>query len=80
MPASADAWFYTNILGIPTLETGCGHLRDAHTKSEHVVLKEIAEEAAVLTLFIKEWCGFWIKSVIFCKIGKKKKVSRYYHL
>jgi len=58
MPASADAWFYTNILGIPALATGCGHLGDAHTKSEHVVLKEIAEESAVLTLFIKEWCGF----------------------
>ena len=57
MPASSDAWFYNNILGIPTLATGCGHIGAAHTKSEHVVLKDVANEAAVLTLFIKEWCG-----------------------
>ena len=58
MPASSDAWFYNNILGIPTLATGCGNIADAHTKNEHVVLKEVTEEAAVLTAFIREWCGF----------------------
>jgi len=58
MPASSDAWFYNNILGIPTLATGCGNIFDAHTKEEHVMLKDVATESAVLTLFIKTWCGF----------------------
>ena len=58
MTASSDAWFYNNLLGIPTLATGCGNIGDAHTEIEHIVLKEVAEESAALTLFIKEWCGF----------------------
>ena len=58
MPASSDAWFYNNILEIPTLATGCGNIFDAHSTKEHVVLKEVVTESAVLTLFIKKWCGF----------------------
>lgn len=57
MPASTDLWFYTNILGIPGLVTGCGNLMDAHTSKEQVILKDIIISAAVLTLFVKEWCG-----------------------
>ena len=54
---SMDAWLYTNILGIPTLATGCGNLEDAHTINEHVFLGDVVSEAAVLVRFVKEWCG-----------------------
>jgi acetylornithine deacetylase len=57
MPASADTWFYTNLLGVPALSTGCGELVSAHTSREHVVLREIAVESAVLIQFIREFCG-----------------------
>jgi len=57
MPASSDLWFYTNILGVPGLVTGCGNLIDAHTSQEKVVLKDVINSASVMTQFIKEWCG-----------------------
>lgn len=57
MPASADTWFYTNILGVPALVTGCGNLTDAHTSRENVLLKDVVTEAAVMTQFIRDWCG-----------------------
>ena len=53
----ADGWFYNNILGIPTMVTGCGSINDAHTSHENVVLKDIVNEAAVFCLFIRKWCG-----------------------
>lgn len=56
-PYGADGWFYNNILGIPTICTGCGSINHAHTSSEQVILKEIVEEAAVLMLFIDKWGG-----------------------
>ncbi|MFC1650628.1 M20 family metallopeptidase [Candidatus Latescibacterota bacterium] len=56
MTASTDGWFYNNILGIPTIATGCGNISDAHTKNEHIVLKDIADESAVLIRFIQSWC------------------------
>jgi acetylornithine deacetylase/succinyl-diaminopimelate desuccinylase-like protein len=58
MPASTDAWFYTNILKIPCIVTGCGDLIDAHTANERVVLKDVIKTAAVLTHFIGEYSGF----------------------
>ena len=57
MPASADTWFYTNILGVPACVTGCGNLGDAHTEIENVSLKDITTTAAVLFQFIKDWSG-----------------------
>ena len=51
----ADGWFYNNILGIPTVATGCGSIGDAHTSHENVVLKDIANEAAALVVFIEKW-------------------------
>jgi acetylornithine deacetylase len=57
MPASTDACFYTNILGVPALATGCGSLGDAHTDQEKVRLKDVIASAAVMTQFIREWCG-----------------------
>jgi acetylornithine deacetylase len=56
MTASTDGWFYNNILGIPTLATGCGNISDAHTKSEHIVLTDITNESAVMIKFIQSWC------------------------
>ena len=53
----ADAWFYNNILGIPTVTSGCGSISHAHTMVEQVTLKDIVKEAAAMTIFIKEWCG-----------------------
>jgi acetylornithine deacetylase/succinyl-diaminopimelate desuccinylase-like protein len=57
LPASGDVWFYTNLLGIPALSIGCGEIADAHTSHEHVVLREITVESAVLVEFIREFCG-----------------------
>ena len=53
----ADGWFYNNILGIPTVATGCGSINDAHTSHEHVALRDIANETAALMLFIHKWSG-----------------------
>ena len=57
LPASLDLWFYTNLLGVPALSTGCGELALAHTSHEHVVLRDLAVETAVLVRFIEEFCG-----------------------
>lgn len=45
MTASCDAWFYNNILGIPTLVFGPGSLSVAHSKNEHIHLNEIEKVA-----------------------------------
>jgi len=57
MPASADTWFYTNIIGVPSVSTGCGELVNAHTSREHVILRDIAVESAVLVRFVEEFGG-----------------------
>ena len=54
---SSDAWFYNNILGIPTVVTGCGSITYAHTSNEQVVLKDIVIQAAAMCFFINDWCG-----------------------
>jgi len=56
LPASLDTWFYANLLGVPTLSTGCGDIVNAHTSHEHVALSEITVESAVLVQFIREFC------------------------
>jgi acetylornithine deacetylase len=53
----ADAWFYNNMLGIPTAATGCGSIVHAHTSNEQVSLNDVSCEAAALVLFIRDWCG-----------------------
>ena len=55
---SSDAWFYSTMLGIPTVTTGCGSITDGHTAGENVVLDDIIREAAVLFRFIERWSGF----------------------
>ncbi|MFA5688301.1 MAG: M20/M25/M40 family metallo-hydrolase [Kiritimatiellales bacterium] len=48
MPASCDAWLYNNILKIPTVVFGPGSLSVAHSKNEHIQLKEIEQAAAAI--------------------------------
>jgi len=57
MTASCDAWFYNNILGIPTVVYGAGTLKVAHSKDESIALKEIADSAELLTTFIHNFCS-----------------------
>ncbi|MBN2212421.1 MAG: M20/M25/M40 family metallo-hydrolase [Sedimentisphaerales bacterium] len=56
MPASCDAWFYNNLLNIPTVVYGPGALKVAHSKLEHIRLTEIADAAAALATFTMEFC------------------------
>ena len=53
-------WFYNNMLGIPTICTGCGSINHAHTEKEQIVLKDIAKEAAAVMLFIGKWSGYQV--------------------
>ena len=57
MTASCDAWFYNNLLGIPTVVCGPGTLKVAHSKDEQIPLQEIADTAKTLLAFMTEWCG-----------------------
>ncbi len=56
MTASCDAWFYNNQLGIPALVYGPGTLAVAHSRNEHIAMRDIAEAATVLTLFLIKYC------------------------
>ncbi len=56
MPASCDAWFYNNLLNIPTVVYGPGSLKVAHSKLEQIRLTEIADAAAVLAAFAAAFC------------------------
>ena len=57
MPASCDAWFYNNLLKIPTLVFGPGNLRYAHSNQEQIQVAEILKGAEVLIAFMRTWCG-----------------------
>ena len=57
MPASCDAWFYTNLLQIPTAVFGAGTLGVAHSSQEHIPVEEIVRGAEILTRTITSWCG-----------------------
>lgn len=57
MPASADSWYYNNMLGIPTVIYGAGHLRHAHTADEQIALEEICRGAQMLVQFLCTWQG-----------------------
>ena len=56
MPASCDAWFYNNLLNIPTVVYGPGSLKVAHSKMEQIRLTEIADAAAALAAFAAAFC------------------------
>jgi len=57
MTASCDAWFYNNLLGIPTAVFGAGSLKVAHSTAEQLALPELAEAARALTAFVSDFCG-----------------------
>ena len=57
MTASCDAWFYNNQLGIPTVVYGAGTLKVAHSKEEHLALKDLANAGCVLATFVQDFCG-----------------------
>ncbi len=57
MPASCDAWFYSRMLGIPTVVMGPGSLAVAHSKDEHISVDEIANMARVAVEFARRFCG-----------------------
>jgi acetylornithine deacetylase/succinyl-diaminopimelate desuccinylase-like protein len=54
MPASSDAWFYTNLLGVPAVCAGCGDLSRAHGPRERVRISDIASLACALALFVTQ--------------------------
>jgi acetylornithine deacetylase/succinyl-diaminopimelate desuccinylase-like protein len=55
MPASSDAWFYSNQLKIPTLTFGPGKLTDAHTSHEMISVADIKRASDILATFIKTY-------------------------
>ena len=57
MPASCDAWFYTNLIDIPTVVIGSGTLGVAHSSQEQIPVEDVAEGAAILATAIADWCG-----------------------
>jgi acetylornithine deacetylase len=48
MPASCDSWFYSNLMGIPTIVFGAGDLAVAHTADEHLDLGQLEVAAGIL--------------------------------
>lgn len=54
MPASCDAWFYNNQLGIPTIVYGPGTLKVAHSKNEQIKISEVIECCMVLVDFLSD--------------------------
>jgi len=57
MPASCDAWFYNNQLGIPTVVYGPGTLGVAHSRDERIDVRDVAKAAEVLVTFLLDYCG-----------------------
>ena len=58
MTAACDAWRYGTMLGIPTVVTGAGSLKYAHSNEEQISVGEIKQTAKVLFNFLERWCGF----------------------
>ena len=57
MPASCDAWFYNNLLDIPTLVFGPGKLQTAHSNHEQIAVAEILKAAETLIELMRTWGG-----------------------
>lgn len=57
MPASCDAWFYTNLLHIPTVVIGSGSLGVAHSSQEQIPVESLIKGAEILARTIASWCG-----------------------
>jgi acetylornithine deacetylase/succinyl-diaminopimelate desuccinylase-like protein len=57
MPASCDAWFYNNLVEIPTLVFGPGKFQTAHSNHEQIAVVEILKGAEVLIELMRMWRG-----------------------
>ncbi|MFH1569141.1 MAG: M20/M25/M40 family metallo-hydrolase, partial [Gemmatimonadota bacterium] len=57
MPASCDAWFYTNLIGVPAVVMGAGSLGVAHSAQEQVPVAEVVAGAEILCRALAAWCG-----------------------
>ena len=57
MSASCDAWFYNNLLNIPTVVYGPGTLKVAHSKEEQIEIRQVKEAALALLNFVLTWKG-----------------------
>lgn len=57
MPASCDAWFYNNQLGIPTVVAGPGSLKVAHSREEQIALADVLDFAGLLGDFARDYCN-----------------------
>jgi acetylornithine deacetylase len=57
MPASCDAWFYTNLIDVPTTVFGSGTLGVAHSRDEQIPVSEVVKGAEILARTIASWCG-----------------------
>lgn len=57
MPASCDAWFYSNLIGVPAVVIGSGTLGVAHSAQEQIGVQDIVQGAEVLARAIADWCG-----------------------
>lgn len=57
MPASCDAWFYSNLIGVPAVVIGAGSLGVAHSSGEQIPVSQMITGAEILARAIAEWCG-----------------------
>lgn len=57
MPASCDAWFYSNLIGVPAVVIGSGSLGVAHSSQEQIPVDGLVQGAEILARTIATWCG-----------------------
>ncbi len=57
MPASCDAWFYSNLIGVPAVVIGAGSLGVAHSAQEQIPIDQIVQGAEILARTLAAWCG-----------------------
>lgn len=57
MPASCDAWFYSNLIGVPAVVIGAGSLGVAHSSQEQIPVADMVQGAQILARTIADWCG-----------------------
>ncbi|MEW6753903.1 MAG: M20/M25/M40 family metallo-hydrolase [Candidatus Latescibacterota bacterium] len=56
MPASCDAWFYTNLIGVPAVVMGAGSLGVAHSAQEQIAVADVVAGAEALCRSLVAWC------------------------
>jgi len=55
MPASCDAWFYSNLIGVPAVVFGAGSLGVAHSSQEQIPIADMIAGAEVLARTLAGW-------------------------